>query len=196
MRHESHRYERHRHEPRRLIRVLAAVAFAIGLVACATAPWRVLPAMATTPAGTHVRQPVANLYVSGQPDATDWRVFADAGVGTVINLRTAGEMQGRDERAEVAAAGMRYLELPIDGAGGVAQDNARRLGELLRDARGPVLLHCASGNRVGGLLALMKAGEGMPAEQALAFGRSAGMQSTETVVRETLGVTPVMHDAP
>lgn len=180
----------------RPIRILASVVLATALVACAGHGARALPSMAATPAGTSVKQPTPQLYVTGQPAEADWRAFADAGVGTVINLRTPGEMKGRDERAEVAAAGMRYLELPIDGGAAVTPENARRLGELLRDARGPVLLHCASGNRVGGLLALLKAGEGMPAEQALAFGRSAGMTSTEGKVRDTLGVAPAAQSAP
>jgi uncharacterized protein (TIGR01244 family) len=184
----------------RSIRMLAVAALAALLpvlfAACAGLSSRALPAMTATPAGTLVLQPEPQLYVAGQPAAADWRTFADAGVGTVINLRTPAEMQGRDAREEVLATGMRYLELPIDGAGAVTPDNARRLGELLREAQGPVLLHCASGNRVGGLLALLKAAEGMPAEQALAFGRSAGMKSTEARVRETLGVAPAAQAAP
>jgi uncharacterized protein (TIGR01244 family) len=173
-----------------------AALLAVLLAACAGLSPRALPTMAATPAGIPVLQPEPRLYVTGQPAAADWRTFADAGVGTVINLRTPAEMQGRDARAEVAATGMRYLELPIDGAGAVTPDNARRLGELLREAQGPVLLHCASGNRVGGLLALLKAAEGMPTDEALAFGRSAGMKSTETRVREALGVAPAAQAAP
>ena len=180
----------------RPVRLLPLFMLAMLLAACAGHATRALPAMAATPAGTAVKQPAPPLYVTGQPAEADWHAFADAGVGTVINLRTAGEMKGRDERAEVAAAGMRYLELPIDGAGAMTSENARRLGELLENARGPVLLHCASGNRVGGLLALLKASEGMPIEQALAFGRSAGMTSTEARVREALGVAPAAQTAP
>lgn len=181
---------------RRAFHLSAAAMLAIVLVACAAHAMRALPAIATTPAGTAVKQPAPQLYVTGQPAEADWRAFAEAGVATVINLRTAGEMKGRDERAEVAAAGMRYLELPIDGAGAVTPENARRLADLLDATRGPVLVHCASGNRVGGLLALMKAGEGVPAEQALAYGRSAGMTSTEGTVRDTLGIAPAAQAAP
>lgn len=184
----------------RSIRMLAVAAlatlFAVLLAACAGLSSRALPAMVATPAGTPVLQPEPQLYVAGQPAAADWRTFADAGVGTVINLRTPAEMQGRDAREEVVATGMRYLELPIDGAGAVTPGNARRLGELLREAQGPVLLHCASGNRVGGLLALLKAAEGMPTGDALAFGRSAGMKSTEAKVREALGAAPAALSAP
>ena len=51
----------------------------------------------------------------------------------------------------------------------------------------PVLVHCASANRAGGLLALMAASEeGMDKEAALEFGRDAGMKSTEARVREVL----------
>lgn len=177
-------------------RLFALAVLALLLAACAGHATRALPTMTATPAGTAVKQPAPQLYVAGQPAEADWRAFADAGVATVINLRAAGEMKGRDERAEVAAAGMRYLELPIDGAGAVTPENARRLGELLGGARGPVLLHCASGNRAGGLLALLKAGEGLPAEQALDFGRSAGMTSTEGKVREALGIAPAAQAAP
>ena len=50
-----------------------------------------------------------------------------------------------------------------------------------------MLVHCASGNRVGGLLALMQARSGgMTTEQALEFGRKAGMVGTEARVRELL----------
>jgi uncharacterized protein (TIGR01244 family) len=97
-------------------------------------------------------------------------------------------MRGRDEAAEVRAAGMRYVAIPVAGADGIDEANARRLGEALRAADGPVLVHCASGNRAGGLLALLAAREGMPAEQALALGRAAGMTGTEARVRAALAV--------
>lgn len=172
-----------------LRRTLSLAAIVLALSACAGAPARE-PArpLASTPSGVALSQPQPKLYTSGQPAAGDWQALADAGVRTVINLRTAKEMQGRDERAEVEAAGMRYLELPIDGAAAVNADNARTLSQLLGAQRGQVLLHCASGNRVGGLLALVAAQDGMPAEDALALGRRAGMKSTESKVREVLGV--------
>lgn len=141
---------------------------------------------AATPSGVALLQPRPDLIVAGQPSADDWKALADAGVRTVINLRPAAEMQGRDERAEVAAAGLRYVELPIAGAGDINADNARRLAELLGQADGPVLVHCGSGNRVGGLLAVAKAQEGMAADEALEFGRSAGMKSTESRARAVI----------
>ena len=113
--------------------------------------------------------------------------IAARGVGTVIDLRAPGELKDRDEAAEVRAAGMRYVAIPVAGAGGIDDANAKILRAALDAADGPVLVHCASGNRAGGLLALMQARSGaMTTEAALAFGRSAGMTSTEARVKELL----------
>ena len=95
---------------------------------------------------------------------------------------------GRDEAAEVQPAGMAYRQIPVDGAGGLGIEKARALQEILQQADGAVLVHCASGNRVGALLALAAADRGLPVENALQQGREAGMTSTETRVRELLGV--------
>ena len=50
-------------------------------------------------------------------------------------------------------------------------------------------MHCASGNRVGGLFALKAFYvDGKTPEEALEIGRSAGMTRTEAVVRQELGL--------
>lgn len=138
------------------------------------------------PAGVVLLQPRPGLFASAQPGADDWTAIANQGVRTVVNLRTAGEMRGRDEMTEVKAAGMRYVEIPIDGTAGITVENANRLAAILRDTSDPVLVHCATANRTGGLLAVAMAQQGMSVEQALEFGRAAGMKSTEGRVRELL----------
>ena len=134
-----------------------------------------------------LQSPRPDLLTGGQPEAGAWAGLAAHGVTTVINLRPQAEMAGRDEASEVEAAGMRYVEIPVDGAAGITMENARALRSLLDDANGTVLVHCASGNRVGALIALSAADEGVPVEEALARGRAAGMTSTEARVRELLG---------
>lgn len=134
-----------------------------------------------------IRQPKPGLYTAGQPESAQWRGVADAGVTTVIDLRPDAETEGRDERAEVDAAGMRYVNIPVAGAGDINDANADALAQALRDADGPVLVHCASGNRVGALLAIGAARAGIPVEEAIAYGRSAGLGSgAEAVVRKQL----------
>jgi len=115
----------------------------------------------------------------------------------VVNLRPDHEMAGRNEAAEVAAAGMSYVGIPVAGADAVDADNARRLWTLLKASDGPVFVHCASGNRAGALLALGAAQSGgMAPEAALEFGRSAGLTSLEAVVRKRLGLPPAASPAP
>jgi uncharacterized protein (TIGR01244 family) len=99
-------------------------------------------------------------------------------------------LEGRDVGAEVRAAGMVYHQIPVAGTDGITAENASRLSALLDDAEGPVLVHCSTANRVGGLLAIAAAQDGMDADAALAFGRAAGMKSAEARVREVLGLPP------
>ena len=149
-------------------------------------------AVATT-SGVALLRPRDGLVVAGQPATGDWAALAASGIRTVINLRPQAELQGRDERAEVAAAGMRYVELPVSGPADITQENAEALSRLLAQADGPVLVHCASGNRVGGLLAVAMAQSGMPVSAALDFGRSAGMKSIEGRTREVIEQTQVLR---
>jgi uncharacterized protein (TIGR01244 family) len=116
--------------------------------------------------------------------------FAAAGVGTVIDLRTASEDRGYDEAQAIRALGLRYVHLPVAGADGLSAANARALKQALDASSGEVLLHCASGNRVGALMALMaNQEEGATPEQALALGKQAGLSSLEPQVRERLRTT-------
>jgi uncharacterized protein (TIGR01244 family) len=131
--------------------------------------------------------PNDRLITGGQPDASAWPALAQRGITTVINLRPQAEMDGRDEAGEVQAAGMRYETLPVAGAAGITMENARQLRQLLQGAEGPVLVHCASGNRVGALVALGAADAGATVEDAIAQGRAAGLSSAEARVRELLG---------
>jgi uncharacterized protein (TIGR01244 family) len=163
--------------------VIGALVLSLGVVGCASIraerPSVVEAPITATPSGVVLHRPKPGIYSAGQPVAEDWAAIADAGVRTVVNLRTPAEMKARDERAEVAAAGMRYIEIPIDGVGGITQENARRLSAAMADAKGEILIHCATANRAGALLAVALAQQGMATEDALAIGRNAGMKSTE-----------------
>ena len=113
-------------------------------------------------------------------------MFAGSGYKVVIDLRTEGEDRGLDEPAVVRALGMEYVSMPIDGPD-INFQKARELDALLDSYDEPVLLHCASSNRVGALLALNVFAESGDAELAIATGRSAGMKSLETIVRDLIG---------
>jgi rhodanese-related sulfurtransferase len=60
--------------------------------------------------------------------------------------------------------------------------DALKVKSVLDDpAAGPVLLHCASANRVGGVLAVLEAEAGKPVDRALEAGRDAGLKSEAMV---------------
>ena len=130
-------------------------------------------------------EPVDGITPAGQPDVAALKVFADNGYEAVIDLRTATEDRGMDEPTAVEELGMRYVSMPID-SDDITFESAAALDELLAGFEGPVLLHCASSNRVGALLALRASAKGMDDEQAIELGRRAGMTRLESAVREAL----------
>ncbi|WP_312236915.1 sulfur transferase domain-containing protein [Stenotrophomonas sp.] len=131
-------------------------------------------------------QPRPQLYTAGQPSAAQLQQAAEAGVTTVIDLRQPDEDRGFDETAAAERLGLRYVRIPVAGAAGLTQANARALRATLAQSTGPVLLHCASGNRAGALLAVLQAQDGASVEQALELGRRAGMTSLEAPTRVLL----------
>lgn len=130
------------------------------------------------------------LLTGGQPSAEDLAAFAANGGVHVIDLRDSGENRGFDEASVTKRFGIHYHNLPVSGPGGLTRDNALALDRLLAQTAGQhetTLLHCASGNRVGALMALRaKWLQGASTEEALAIGRSHGMTSLETQVKPLL----------
>jgi uncharacterized protein (TIGR01244 family) len=91
-----------------------------------------------------------------------------------------------DVAAVVERLGLEYVSLPVPSPSAVTFENAEKLDRLLAGIDGPVLVHCASGNRVGALLALRESLNGADAEQAMAYDRQAGVTRLESVVRQRL----------
>ena len=132
-------------------------------------------------------QPRPGLHTGGQPALDDLARLRAEGVRTVIDLRGPQEERGYDEAAEARRLGMEYVAMPIAGKDDLTPENAKALHALLKQREGGVLLHCASGNRVGALLALGAAQvDGASTEEALALGRAAGLKSLEPAVVERL----------
>ena len=131
--------------------------------------------------------PVDGITSAGQPDEQALQVFADSGYAVVIDMRGPGEDRGIDDfPGAVEAKGMQYIAFPVSGADQISFETAAELDALLEEADGPVLVHCASGNLVGALLALRKSLNGADDVSALAYGKDAGMTRLEPRVREVL----------
>lgn len=139
----------------------------------------------------NARTPLEGVLSGGQPTPEALAAAAAAGYRTIVNLRSQAEMdalEGWDEAATIADLGMEYVFLPMAGAEGLTADNARRLAEVLADPDNrPMMVHCASGNRVGGLLALKAFYvDGEDAETALEIGLAGGLTKLEEAVRQHL----------
>lgn len=179
---------------------LIALILPLGLLANAPLLAAEPPAAARAiPAGTAplpFAQPRSGLYTAGQPSAGQLAQARAAGVTTVIDLRGDSEARGYDEPVTAQALGLHYVRLPVAGGNGVTVDAARQLHSLLAQADGPVLLHCASGNRAGALLALAAAHvEGADNASALALGRAAGLTSLAGRVEQQLPATEASGSA-
>lgn len=133
-----------------------------------------------------VVEPIDGISAAGQPDAAALKVFAEQGYTTVIDLRTEPEDRGMDEPTVISDLGMEYIVFSIDKPEDINFDNARALDKLIEEAEGPVLVHCASSNRVGALLALRESLGGADDAAALLYGRERGMTRLEGRVKEVL----------
>jgi len=131
--------------------------------------------------------PFDGVLVGGQPDEEQLAALRDAGFATVINLRTPEEPGTQEEAARVAELGMEYVTVPLAGNEGLNEERARAFAAALEAAERPVVVHCASGNRVGAMFALRSFYlEGVDPDQALELGREAGLTSSADAVREKL----------
>lgn len=134
-------------------------------------------------------KPTADIHAAGQPSADELAALARDGVRTVINLRAPSEPADFDEPRVAEGLGLRYVNVPVSGADDLTPETIARFSRELARARddGAVLVHCASANRVGALLALDHGlTGGAPREEALALGRDGGMVSLEPVVDDLL----------
>ena len=125
-------------------------------------------------------QLLPTIVTGGQPSAAHLAAFQAAGGRIVLDLRDPMEPRPLDEAATVTALGMEYLNVPV-GGGTLTDATLERVLETLRQAGDRlVLVHCASGNRVGGaLLPYLMLDEGLEEEDAVAQAMRVGLRSAE-----------------
>ncbi len=141
---------------------------------------------ALIPNYSRIRPDVA---AAGQPSREGLEGLAKLGFRTVVNMRRENEDGVKDERAIVEAQGLRYVSVPITPAT-LTQEDAAAVRRVLDDPEaGPVLLHCSTANRVGGVWALLEAARGAPLEDAIEEGKKAGLRSESMIeaVRRVAG---------
>jgi uncharacterized protein (TIGR01244 family) len=138
------------------------------------------------------------LAFAGQPSPETLKRLGDMGFRTVVNLRT--EQEGAVEEGHVVRAlGLDYVWVPVT-SGTFSLEDVEAVEQVLDDPdAAPVLLHCASSNRVAGVWAVIQARDGHTLEEAEAASRAAGLHSPsmwEAVLRvmdralDPVGVNP------
>lgn len=123
--------------------------------------------------------PEPGLMAAGQPTGEQIQLLAEEGYKTVIDLRVADESRGFFEQEAARENGMAYANVPVD-LQKLDLPTIDRFITTLKKAERPVLLHCASAVRVGALYyAWLLREKGLPAKEALAKAKAAGLRSPE-----------------
>ena len=119
-----------------------------------------------------------DIFLAGQPTAEDFQEFKKRGVKSVLNLRTKEEMDF-DEAKTLKSLGLEYHHVPIAGPDSLTDENFDKLRKLLNEKQQrPMLLHCASANRVGAMwLAHRVLDGGLTYDAALAEAKTVGLKS-------------------
>jgi uncharacterized protein (TIGR01244 family) len=120
------------------------------------------------------------LATSGKPSAEAVGRLKAQGFKTVVDLRTEAEGTST-EREAVLAQGLRYVAVPISPATFSLAD-VEAVAKVLNDpAAAPVLLHCASANRVGAVWAVLLVQQGRSAEDAESAGQEVGLTGSAMI---------------
>jgi protein tyrosine phosphatase (PTP) superfamily phosphohydrolase (DUF442 family) len=97
-------------------------------------------------------QPLPNLLTAGQPGPEHLAALRAAGNEVVLDIRDPMEPRSFDEPEVVRRLGMEYRNVSVRH-GALDDATMAALLEVIRANAGrPMLLHCASANRVGGAL--------------------------------------------
>ena len=120
------------------------------------------------------------LATAGLPTPEGLLHLKAMGFRTVIDLRT--EKEGvKAEQEAVEKEGLRYVWVPMTAATFSAADVAKVASVVDDEAAGPIVLHCATANRAGGVWAALAAAKGKSVDEAEAEGRAAGLTSPAMV---------------
>lgn len=122
--------------------------------------------------------PLPGVATAGQPDSARVGALARAGFRTLIDLRMREEWRGFEEASHAHAAGLAYHALPVSPAT-LADSTFDAFRALMQDSlAAPVLVHCASGNRVGALmLPWLVLDRGWSIEAAIASAEAGGLRT-------------------
>ena len=120
-----------------------------------------------------------NFATGGQPSQRAYARLASNGFRSVLNLRTAQEgVSLEEEKKAVEKAGMRYVHIPVVSSAPTPEQVTEFLKAVKDRSIQPMLIHCASANRVGAFWLIYRVLEqGWPQGKALEEATRIGLTS-------------------
>jgi len=150
------------------------------LLLLGSAAWGEIPATMDSEQIPRYRVLRPGLAVGGKPSPEALASLKAQGFKTVIDLRAAAEGTAT-EKEVVLAQGLRYISVPISSAT-FSEEDVQAVAKVLdEDDAAPVLLHCATANRVGAVWAVLQVKRGGSLDEAEAAGREIGLSSPAMV---------------
>ena len=124
---------------------------------------------------------LGGVFLASQPSSEDFQHAREAGIECVLDLRMPDEERGFDEPARVEELGMTYVPLGFKAADTLTDEVIDRSRELMRgSADQPLMVHCASANRVGAVWLAYRVLDGDSSwDAALAEAKTVGLMSPE-----------------
>lgn len=119
---------------------------------------------------------VGKCYLAGAPTEKDFALLKERGVTAVINLRRASELS-YDEKAAVEGAGLKYVHLPVGGAGDLTDELFDTARAVFKDHEDRVFVHCAGAVRVAPVWIVKRVlDDGVSYEEAVKEARVVGRE--------------------
>lgn len=123
----------------------------------------------------NLQQPSYKIFTSGQPTEEGFRLLDAMGFKTVVNVLPEPECLA-NEKQMVTSNNMVYRTFPFDLTA-FKLATIHEFAALLKTVDKPVLIHCSTGNHVGGLWFAYRALiDKVPLPEALKEGRQIGMK--------------------
>ena len=116
-------------------------------------------------------------YFGGQPSREQLEWLQEQGVTLIVNLRSEKEMEkviaeGFDEKLNVTELGMKYVQIPMEGASAYNTYTLADFSSVLNENNGKVFIHCYSCYRVTCItMAYLIGYENTPVNDAVNFGK-------------------------
>jgi uncharacterized protein (TIGR01244 family) len=151
----------------------------IGTLLVAVAMLAQTPAAQSTGAPPDIRsflQVTPDFCTGGQPRMEHFADLKKRGVKAVLNLRTPGEHRAEEEKAAVEAAGLRYINVPVNYREPSDADVDAFLKTTDDPANRPMFIHCTAAIRVGAFWLIRRVvRDGMSWDAALEESRKVGL---------------------